>query len=284
MTISLLITSNDRQSDLDRFASGLAEQTVRENVEVIFVAQGSAYFPEIQDEVRQVRLKLHNVGHPLPLSIARNIAVRDCTGDIIAFPDDDCWYPRSLLEQVSGYFMKHPEIACICTHVFDPIRKRNFGKRPYGITRRVTFANIFKLPISVGIFLRREAFSDIGAWFCEELGAGTNLGSGEETELISRLLSRGYRVQYVGTLQVYHPVEPLTAQSDPQKHYRYGYGFGVLHARFLRGGHLEVMAHLLGIALRSCIGGILPSRGVKYRKRLAGIIDGLWATLVHGKK
>ena len=38
------------------------------------------------------------------LSRARNVGLKAVTGEIIAFPDDDCWYPDGLLQKVVAEF------------------------------------------------------------------------------------------------------------------------------------------------------------------------------------
>jgi len=44
------------------------------------------------------------------LSRARNVGLRYVSGDIVAFPDDDCWYPPDLLERVANFFEEHPGV------------------------------------------------------------------------------------------------------------------------------------------------------------------------------
>lgn len=276
---SLLLTAFDRQSDLDRFASSVNRQTYGGTIEVVFVPQGPARL--ILDCVpEKLVIRTVDAGCRLPISVARNLALSRATGEILAFPDDDCWYPEDLLESVSGYFAAHPDVACICTSVYDPIRRSGFGRRPQGVVRRITYRNLFRLPISVGIFIRRDAILSVGGAFSEELGAGANIGSGEETELIGRLLEKSYCVEYLGTLQVFHPVVPRGTTAVAGKHYAYAYGFGVLHGRFLRAGHPQVLWHLSEVVLRSCVGALLPGRGKTYRERLMGIRDGLWQSML----
>lgn len=40
------------------------------------------------------------------LSHARNIGLQKVTGDIVGFPDDDCWYDDTTLELVEKTFRK----------------------------------------------------------------------------------------------------------------------------------------------------------------------------------
>jgi glycosyltransferase involved in cell wall biosynthesis len=216
-------------------------------------------------------------GSRIPLSKARNVGLPHLSGDIIAFPDDDCWYEPNLLANVANFFRDNPEIDCICTNVYDPVRRSVYGKRPVGVTRRVSFTNLFRLGISVGIFVRREALELAGAYFDERLGAGTPIGSGEETELLGRLLSRGCRVEYVGDIQVYHPVHHYS-KADVRKSYDYGVGFGHVNGRLLSAGHPGVLWGFAEVFARSFLGTVLylpdPVRRAVYWNRMRGILSG----------
>jgi len=284
MIFALVMTSCDREAELERFFTSIADQTFAGEIEVRFVNQNAAR-PSSCDIVAATKQLVElRTGGRTPLSKARNMGLKSVSGDIVAFPDDDCWYEPQLLEKVADYFEANREIDCICTGVYDPVRHLPYGKRPVGVTRSVSFANVFRLGISVGIFIRREALERAGAWFDEELGAGSQLGSGEETELLCRVLSAGCRIEYVGSLQVYHPV-PEYAPNDGQKNYRYGLGFGHLNGRLLRAGHRGVLWGLAEVVFRSMIGaGVNLKRPVHrtvYWRRLSGIVAGFFDELLH---
>jgi len=277
MLISLIVTSYDRQSDLDRFTAGLAQQTFPGEIELIYVAQGNAVLVIPASHCR-ISLKQYSTGGLTALSKARNLGLAHVRGDIIGFPDDDCWYGPNVLAEVARYFHEHPEIGCVGTNVYDPDRKLAYGKRPVGVICDVTFRNLFQLPISTGTFMRREALGNIGAHFDERYGVGTDLGSGEETELVGRLLSSSQRVHYVGTIQVYHAVPDYSAP-DANKSYRYGIGFGYLNGALLREGHVAVLFHLIEVLARTSAGIALycfsPAKRAVYLGRLRGTLVGL---------
>jgi GT2 family glycosyltransferase len=277
MTVSLIVTSYDRQSDLDRFSESISCQTYQDTIETVFVAQGSAEFRMPRSTKCDLRLAVLETGQLTPLSKARNIGVVVSSGEIIGFPDDDCWYEPNLLANVADFFRENPAIDCICTNVYDPVRRSVYGKRPVGVTRRVSFTNLFRLGISVGIFVRREALELAGAYFDERLGAGTPIGSGEETELLGRLLSRGCRIEYVGDIQVYHPVHHYS-KADVRKSYEYGVGFGHVNGRLLSAGHPGVLWGFAEVFARSFFGTVLylldPVRRAVYWNRMRGILSG----------
>jgi glycosyltransferase involved in cell wall biosynthesis len=275
--ISLILTAQDRIEDLKRFISSLLVQSFKGKIELIFINQGTYQidsdfkFPENIDYIPI------NIGHQIPLSHARNIGLKHATGEIVAFPDDDCWYGLNLLENVMDYFKKHKELDCICTNVYDPERKKSYGKRPTGVIKRIKFINLFILPSSVGIFIKLNALDRIGRGFDESLGAGTFLGSGEEMELISRLLLAKLKVEYVGGIQVFHPILDYK-ETDCKKYYSYGLGFGYLNGKLVRFGHITLLWYLSEIIARSTLGVIfnlrMPLKRQLYWKRLQGIANG----------
>ena len=283
MNISLILTSYDRQQDLDRFTNGICEQSFQGEIELLYVAQGPARV-QLTDPKASVKVVERNHGARIPLSKARNIGLDGFSGDIIGFPDDDCWYGPDVLSDVTQYFEAHPEVDCICTRVFDPERQVALGRRPAGVVRNISFANLFRLPISVGIFVRRAAFLRAGCYFDESLGAGTSMGAGEETEFIARLLDHSSVVHYVGTIQVYHPV-PRYTENDAPKQYQYCIGFGYLHGYLIRAGHFSVLLHLADVLGRSCVAIVwycfVPLYRTVYVNRLRGIYQGFKMGLFH---
>ncbi len=277
MKLSLILTGAERHADMQRFfQSLLAQREPACAIEVIFVNQGTFEPPQTDLAARGITLREIRTGR-LPLSKARNIGLAQASGDLYAFPDDDCWYPERLLANVMAYLAQRPELDAISTNVFDPDTQCAYGGRPVGLDCEIHFGNLFQLPISVGIFVRRKALDAAGFFFDEQLGAGTPLGSGEETDLVYRLLRTGSRIEYLGTLQVYHPV-PEYQESDVTKYYKYGLGFGYLNGAIVRDGEYRVIKHLSYVIWRS-IGGAAFNvhRSVQrqiYLNRLFGVCRG----------
>jgi hypothetical protein len=280
--VSLILTSNQqRRLELIRFLDGLSVQTTHDSIALYFVNQAHEILDYNWDDVGFTSEIIPS--GKLGLSAARNLALShlkplDDSLEIIGFPDDDCWYKDNVLKNIINYFKANPDVDCICTNVFDPSNQKSYGGRPLQIETEVTFSNIFKLPISVGIFIKRDSFIANQIHFDERLGAGTKLGSGEETELIGRLLESNCRVKYVGAIQVYHPVVEYD-QTDVIKYYKYANGFGHLIASFVKRGHLTVIPYLLETLTRSLLGVVIyifdPVKFKLYLGRMLGIVFGL---------
>jgi hypothetical protein len=106
---SLLVVTTDRLPLVDRLLRSLAAQTYG-NFEVILV-----HGPACTEEARASAGKFPGLDIRLRpsqdhcLSRSRNSALPDATGDIIAFPDDDCVYCPDTLENAASLFNAHPE-------------------------------------------------------------------------------------------------------------------------------------------------------------------------------
>jgi GT2 family glycosyltransferase len=136
-------------------------------------------------------------------SRAFNFGLREATGEIIAFPDDDCWYDPDLLERVSKKLDAHPEVGGITGR---EIVEEGFvsGGRWDAASGPLTPRNVWRRAISFTMFLRQSTVD--GSSFDETLGvgAGTPWGAGEETDFLLRLIRQGHRILYDPSVAVWH--------------------------------------------------------------------------------
>lgn len=279
----LISTTFNRETDLSRLMTSLACQSGKCSITLHLLDQGSsAVAAKAIEEMDRFKVSLTHAGKRLSLSEARNRLLANLstcdTNAIIAFPDDDCWYPDDLLDRVESFFKQTPEVDVLCTAVYDPDRSLPYGKRPLNLKKKLGMLDLFRLPISVGIFVRFKALQKAGAHFDAALGAGTHIGSGEETELVHRLLKSNAQAYYDGSLLVYHPVEPLDDR-DPFKAENYGRGFGYLSFKLVIEGSWSQLWFLLLILGRSLLGTVVygwhPTRSKLYFNRAKGIMSGL---------
>ena len=281
-TISLVLTGGHRINLLSRFLLSLAQQTLSPNrIQLIFVNQNPLL--SLSSIVESVNYSFVQINvDAMPLSNARNIGLSRITGSVVGFPDDDCWYKPSLLADVFTFLEQHPHIDTLCTNVFDPIANQVYGSRPLGYNCRITTDNIFRLPISVGTFIRAHSFLRAGCFFDTRLGAGCKYGSGEETELIYRLIKSGAFVFYSGSISVFHEV-PAYQPKDISKFFAYGRGFGFVVALIVVDGCLNVCPYYFEILSRSLAGFLLniskPSFSIMYLGRGLGSVIGFLAGL-----
>lgn len=225
MKVSLILATVERYAEVERFLEKLDLQTYR-NFELILVDQndGDPLRPLI--EKYKNRFPLLHLRSERGLSRARNVGMRRATGDLVAFPDDDCWYAPGVLEQAVGYFRREPAPDVVTGRSVDERGEDAAGSfdPEEGYVDKM---NVWNRAISFTIFLKKEVADDIGD-FDEEIGvgAGSIYLSGEETDYVLRALKR-FKVYYYPEFTVYHanPLRQITPQIIARA-YKYGCGFG----------------------------------------------------------
>jgi len=201
--MSLVVATWDRVGELERLLASLDRQTYRD-IEVIVVDQNS---DERLDSVLRSHpaLKIRRLRSERGVSKARNLGLHMAEGDIVAFPDDDCWYPPELLQAVKDWFEQHPQYAVLLTAMRDD-RGRSmapkFGFRGGKCTKRT----ILQCAMMTNAFLRTEAAQAVRS-FREDIGPGTSspYQSGEDLEYLIRAVRSGLPVWYEPALSVFHP-------------------------------------------------------------------------------
>ncbi len=258
--VSLILATKGRVHELARCLDSMAAQNVTD-LELIVVDQN--------EDDRLERLlaspwpfSVLHLRSPAGLSRARNAGLPHATGGIIAFPDDDCWYPAGLMARVLDHFAQNPSLDGVTGRSEDGQGKASGGS--FSSQRaQMTLPDILKKGISYTIFLRAAVCAAVGV-FDEELGvgAGTVFGSGEESDYLIRALRAGSRIEYLPDLVVYHPNPPAAYdRSHRQKAFRYGMGMGRVVAK-----HGYGFAFKLKTILRPCAGAVLSLLMLRTRK------------------
>lgn len=223
---SLILATINRIKELDHFLNRLQEQNYL-NFEVILIDQNEddRLFSTIEKYKEKIKI-IHLISEP-GLSKARNIGLLCSNGEIIAFPDDDCWYPPDLLSNICRVLEQHPEwdgITGVATNGTNEKSRWKWDRIP----GRLTVRNVWQRGISITLFLRRGVIDKIGS-FDEEIGRGasTPWQSGEETDFLIRAIRAGFQIEFLPNLQVYHDCQPaIFKQEEIQKAYFYGCGMG----------------------------------------------------------
>ena len=199
-----MLATVGRVAEVERFMAALAAQACPD-VELIVVDQNEDDRLEPVLASYQQRLTIKRLRSRRGLSRARNVGIKSASGDVIGFPDDDCWYPNVLLSRVRDLLEGHP--------AWDGVTGRSEDGQGSASASRfdsksgvIDLINVWRRGISYTIFLCRRVVERVGE-FDETLGvgAGTPYGSGEETDYLIRAVRAGFTLQYSPTLVVYHP-------------------------------------------------------------------------------
>jgi glycosyltransferase involved in cell wall biosynthesis len=226
LRFSLIIATIGRTSELSRFLASLERQTQR-SFEVIVVDQNGddRLVPVLAPWISCFQIR--HLRSERGLSRARNHGLAEATGEIITFPDDDCWYAPETLERVKAWFSAYPEFGVLSTCATDEYGKLAAG-RWLPASTEITRGNVFRAHISFSLFFRQSSIR-AAMGFDERLGlgSGSKYGSGEETDCVLRVMSLGYRAWYERSLAVFHPARlPDSSVAAKSRATSYGLGFG----------------------------------------------------------
>jgi hypothetical protein len=169
-------------------------------------------------------------GRNAALAAAFNDSRMDRQGHVVAFPDDDCWYPNGLLEKVANGLSSNSALAGLTARSMTAPGIASAKSSP-DHSVDLNRENLFRgsMGISYCIFLRMEAVEEVGG-FDESLGvgSGTPWGAGEESDYLLRAMSLGVKLKYDPNLHVFHPDK--SSESNPARFLAYARG----HGRVLR--------------------------------------------------
>lgn len=227
MHFTLVVGTVGRTSELRTFLASLGAQTYKK-FNLIVVDQNPddrlvSLLGSYEDTLSIIHIRERKRG----ASRARNIGLEYASGDILAFPDDDCWYPPDLLGKVFQTFVHHPELDGLTGRLTDGYGLSVMGRfdRSPGC---INGLNVWVHGIEATLFLRRSRLEGLRL-FDESLGvgAGTVWGCGEVTDLLLRLLADGKLLHYYPDIVIGHP--PFVTRYDAEalrKAYLYGCGMG----------------------------------------------------------
>ena len=207
MKFSLLMATLGRHVEVERLFGTLVDQTYKD-FELIVIDQND------DDRVRKLvdaysdRLEIVYLRSEKGLSRARNVGLGHVRGELVCFPDDDCWYRPDTLAHVAARFAAEPELSGLTGCSVDDSGVPSQGRwatEPLVVDRY----NVWTCATSYTIFLRTAAVRAAGP-FDERLGvgSGSRWGAGEEVNYLLGVLDAQLRVCYDPALRISHP-EPL---------------------------------------------------------------------------
>ncbi len=263
MKFSLIMATLGRTAEIERLFHSLATQT-HQDFELIVVDQNP------DDRVRKLvsrfedAFKIVYLQSEKGLSKARNVGLLSVTGDMVAFPDDDCWYGPNILAHVARVLAKEPALGGVTGCSVDENGRPSQG-RWSKVSFKIDRYNVWTSATSYTIFLSAAAARAVGR-FDEQLGvgSGSKWGAGEEVNFLLGAIEKGYSVRYDPTLQINHP-NPIMAFDDKAwaRGKLYNRGFGRVLA--LHRYPLYFVLYLTGRAAAGCVLAALKGDGGRAR-------------------
>jgi GT2 family glycosyltransferase len=249
-TSTIAICTRDRTEDLRRCIDGLLGLP-DDQQEIIIVDNCPSTIDTFNLVKASKRIRYIHEERP-GLNIARNRALREASGEIVVFCDDDAVPDRDWLRAHLRNF-DDPLVMCV-TGLTMPLELETEAQEiferysPFGRGfRRKVYDNSTLSPWQAGcagaganMSLRRSVLEYIGD-FDEALDAGTLTYSGGDTEYFARILSLGFRIVYEPAALSWHR-HRRTLEELRQTYYGYGVGAYAAWTRSLmRDGEVGVM-------------------------------------------
>ncbi|HET7622038.1 MAG TPA: glycosyltransferase [Gemmatimonadaceae bacterium] len=208
LAVSVIVCTRNRCSALAQLLEALTRLVVPPEItwELVVVDNGSTDGTAALIDSSTDRLPVRRIFEPRKgISRARNAGLKAARGGILAFTDDDCLPAPNWLGAIVREFARDPGLAGIGGRVelHDP---RDYPMTIRTSRTRETLTSAYQLPglmVGCNMSFARWATEMVGE-FDVTLGAGTPVGSAEDTDYLYRSLLHGLRIEYVPDVLVAH--------------------------------------------------------------------------------
>ena len=222
--LSLVICTYGRTKQLTEVIQSIRCQSLAPK-EIIIVDQNPPGF--LDDLLEECTNKLNIIHKRVTFtgaSKARNFGAHIATGELIAFPDDDCTYREDTIKNVIRGFERDDELGVLIAGKDEilnaaPIKTQRDNK----ITQIHTVLDLFKAKAETSnIFVRKKVLNKLEYVFDVKIGPGefTEWASNEETDLLVRLLQKNVPIAKDETIRIIHH----SCQGSLKKTLQYGMG------------------------------------------------------------
>lgn len=226
--ISVCICTYNRDEFLGKALESLANQTLNpEDYEILLIDNNST------DQTPQIAA---NFEHQYPnhrfsyivekkqgLSFARNRAIHEASGPIIAFIDDDAIAAEHYLETLVNFFDQNPEVDAgggkILPYYYpEGSHPKWLSKYMLGLISCLDIGDEVKpfkrYPMGCNMAFRKSTFDRAGL-FNTQLGRNKkNLAGSEEKEIFIRIKKAGMKVYYIPKASVQHIIPQERLHQD----------------------------------------------------------------------
>lgn len=230
----LLLTTCDmgggRSEDLDRLLKSVEQARTRDNIKIQHYLLLQRCPIDFQTELYGPSVKVYTIDNRVSLSKARNILLSHVLSDnaldstkLVAFPDDDAWYPSGIIKFISDKFFNNPLSTVdifVCRYSSTPRDAVSLEKIPLNLSS--TTGSYISCASSNTIFLKASLLKEVG-YFDERLGVGAEINGGED-------LDYALRAFIASSGKVFTTFLPLVGHRDRMKWVRSRYFSGSFFA------------------------------------------------------
>lgn len=265
--VSVVICTRDRPDDLAETLKSLSATSISNREkwvgELLVVDNGTSDRTEkVVASFDHPWLAVRYVREPVPgLATARNRAIRETTGAVILFTDDDMrfldhWIDAMVLPVLSNMTDAVRGAVTLAPHLdrpwMSPLHRALLAETASGVQAD------FPYLIGANMALHRRIF-DAGCKFDEELGAGRS-GAGEEIALSLQLGKQGFHILAVDGPAVEHHPDPkrLARSAWRTRMFCEGRSNAILYRRYgdhrRRGALIRLPWDVLRVGVSECRG------------------------------
>ncbi|MDD1620196.1 MAG: glycosyltransferase family 2 protein [Methylococcaceae bacterium] len=202
MKVSLVLATLGRDTELVDFLKSLLYQSYK-NFELIIIDQNQdgkidAVVAPFMDCFDVKHVKVDFTGN----ARARDYGIGLAQGRIVAFPDDDCVYEKSVLRKVVAEFECRKDLGILVVGSYDFASTR-FS---IGVNSRTPryFSRLRMMGVEFTHFFDLKRIDRQQFHLDHDFGIGSKYSGGEGFELLYRLLRAGATAFYTPKIRIYH--------------------------------------------------------------------------------
>jgi hypothetical protein len=202
LRLSVVLTTIGRPIAFSCFLDHLVHCAGLESTELILVDQDPERKCSQLLSERSLNIPWRAMTSPPGASAGRAAGAAIARGDILAVPDDECWYEPEVVVRVLKHFAADPALVALSGRLVTPAG-RDTVLRWASRSGRITRRNWWRRSIATTLFFRQTAVMHVGS-FDPQLGTGSRgwFQAGEESDLLLRLIATGGRARYDRSLVI----------------------------------------------------------------------------------
>jgi GT2 family glycosyltransferase len=190
--VSIAIVTWNRREDLSKAIESCRSQTY-ENIEIVVADNASSdgtyeFLVESHPDIKVVRIH-RNLG----CCPGRNLAMANCSGEIVFCFDDDGFLDSECIERIVADFQLNSDVAVVACNVQNPSES---DYKPTGADGPISGKSV-PIFLGTGFGIRKDVLDGVG-YFPDYFRQG------EENYLSMRVLDAGYKIFWNPAAFIYH--------------------------------------------------------------------------------
>jgi GT2 family glycosyltransferase len=261
MILNVIVATCNRSANLHDLLDGLLRcepsLSVKWDVWIIDNNSKDATREVVNEFMGRDPERFHYVFEATPgKSFALNRGIRETSGDVAVFTDDDCIPDPHWLENITREFSSRPDLGILGGRIelFDP-RDKPITIRTWLDRRTLSSGTeVFYFIAGCNMAIRRGVLQVVGE-FDPDLGPASPSDAAEDADFIYRAFRKGVRVEYVPDILVYHNHGRRTDLDVRNLKHKYFRGRGAFYAKnilrrdwmVLQMAYWEIRSHLVNL-------------------------------------